>query len=277
MSGLGNQLFQYATGRAVAERTNTRLRFDVSYFGIEPNREYALGDFHIRAELVGGEGGRAELLADPAAEDEYARERFGAKIFREQGHRLHPELVDDPPPDLFLAGYWQVAAYFEDYSDLVRRELRPRLAGATERRRAELAADADAVSVHVRRGDFVSDPDSARRFGALEPGYYERAAAAISERIANPRFHVFSDDPEWCAEHLELPGTTEIVSGGNAAHEDLALMAACRHSIVSNSTFAWWGGWLGERPDSMVVAPERCFRDPALEWVGLMPGRWQLV
>ena len=277
MSGLGNQLFQYATGRAVAERTNTRLRFDASWFGIEPHRQYALGDFHIRAELVGGEAGWAELLADPAAGDEYARERFGAKVFSERDHSLHAELVGNPQPNLFLAGYWQVAAYFEDYSDLVRRELRPRLAGETERRRALLAGDADAVSVHVRRGDYVTDPDSARRFGALESSYYERAAAAISERIANPQFHVFSDDPEWCAEHLSLPGSAEIVSGGYSAHEDLALMAACRHSIISNSTFAWWGGWLGERPDSVVVAPRRCFRDPALEWEGQMPGHWQLV
>ncbi|MBJ7355515.1 MAG: alpha-1,2-fucosyltransferase [Thermoleophilaceae bacterium] len=277
ISGLGNQLFQYAAGRAVAERTNTRLRFDISYLDHEADRPYALGDFHIRAEVVGGEARDRAFMADHAAEDAYARERFGASVVREVNPTHETELLSAAPADSFLAGYWQNGEYFEQYARAIRRELRPRMTAAIRSGRRAIAESDESVALHVRRGDFASDAGSAARFGALEADYYGRAANLVLERRPRATFFIFSDDPEWCRAELRLPGPAQIVSGTNRPFEDLALIAACNDAIVSNSTFAWWGAWLGERPDSLIVAPKVPFNEPLLNQRSTYPDRWLRV
>lgn len=273
-SGLGNQLFQYATGRAVAERTHTKLRFDLSYFGLEPHRSYALGDFHIRATLDLSEPKSAEFMADHAAEAAWAREHHGAVVVREQTQDFDPQLVPGAPKNGLLCGYWQSEGYFKDQRELIRRELRPRRTPTIEQGRQRIVAAGRSVAVHVRRGDIASDPDMHRLFGLVGAEHYARAAALVRERHADAEFFVFSDDPEWCEEHLELPGGQTMVSGQNAPFEDLALMACCDDAIIGNSTFAWWGAWLGERPDSLVVVPQEIFPGEREEPAGLIPERW---
>lgn len=277
LSGLGNQLFQYATARAVAERTNTRLRFDLSYIGYEPNRPYALGDFHIRAEAVDGESRDASFIADHAAENAYALERYGATVVREQDHTHEAEMLLAAPPNSFLAGYWQNEAYFAAYSRQIKRELRPQMTDAIRAGRKSIAAVNESVALHVRRGDFEHDLATAARFGALGADYYRRAADVILEHRPGAEFFIFSDDPDWCRVELDLPAPTQIISGANAPFEDLALIAACKDAIVSNSTFAWWGAWLGERTDGLIVAPEVPFKDAWLNGRETYPQRWLRV
>lgn len=276
MGGLGNQLFQYAAGRAVADRTRTRLRFDTSYFPVEPHRSYALGDFRIRAEAVEGEPKPPEFVLDRDAEDAYARERFGAAVVREDRREYDAAQLAAAGRDSFVAGYWQDERYFAPAERAVRRELRPRPTDFIEDQSRRIAAAPVSAAVHVRRGDFVSDPGTAREFGALEPAYYERAAAALLRERPGAEFFVFSDDPGWCAENLRLPAATSVFSGG-AAFEDLALMAACDHAIIANSTFSWWGAWLGAAPGQLVIAPRRFFRSAQRERPELVPDRWMRV
>jgi hypothetical protein len=277
MSGLGNQLFQYATGRAVAQRTNTRLRFDISYVGHELNRPYALGDFHIPAKVVDGEPKDLTFMRDFAAEDAYVRERFGATMIRELDETHELEMLLGAPANSFLAGYWQNPAYFEEFSDQIRRELKPRMTAAISSGEATIAAAEQSVAVHVRRGDIANDPGMAQMFGALDPGYYRRAAQRMLESRPSAEFFLFSDDPEWCRTQLDLPGPTHLISGDNQAFEDLALISACGDAIIANSSFSWWGAWLGERPGSIVLAPAVPFKDQRLNEREYYPDRWQLV
>lgn len=274
MSGLGNQLFQFATGRAVAERTNTRLRFDLSYIGHEANRPYALGDFHIRAEVVDGEPKDLAFIHDHQAENAYVLERFGATVVREENATHEVDKLLAAPANSFLAGYWQTGKYFEQYSSQIKRELRPRGTDAIRAGRKLIAAARQSVAVHVRRGDMASDPGSAARFGTLEIDYYQRAAALLLERRPNAEFFIFSDDPEWCRSQLDLPGPTRIVSGTHQPFEDLALISACDDAIIANSTFSWWGAWLGEQPDSLIVAPAVPFKQQSLNERDSYPDRW---
>lgn len=274
ISGLGNQLFQYATGRAVAERTKTRLRFDVSYIGHEPNRSYALGDFRIRAEVVAGEPRDLTFMNDHAAEDAYARERFGATVVRENDATHELESLRAAPANSFLAGYWQNGSYFENYAPLIRRELRPRKTQRIDAGLKTIAEIDTSVALHVRRGDYESDPHSAAQFGALSRDYYERAAKLMLERRPGAEFLIFSDEPEWCEAELDLPGPARMMSGENLPFEDLVLIAACDDAIVANSSFSWWGAWLGESPDSLVVAPETPFREPLLNEREFYPQHW---
>lgn len=276
-SGLGNQLFQYATGRAVAEQTGTKLRFDVSYFGLEPHRTYALGDFRIRAKLDLSEHKSADFMADPAAEAEYARRRFCADVLREQGPDFDPAAIAGAPPRSFICGYWQSEDYFKTVEPIVRREVTPRETPPIAAGRTAIGGAACSVAVHVRRGDLVADPRMTARFGVVGVDYYRRAASYLLERFTGAEFFVFSDDPEWCRTELQLPGPARVLSGDNQPFEDLALIAACDHAIVVNSSFSWWGAWLGETPNSLILAPADAFTGEKPEPAGYFPARWTRI
>jgi len=273
MSGLGNQLFQYAAGRRVADRTGTKLRFDISFFPSEPNREYALGDFRIRAELVDGEPKTQAFMDAIDPEREYAEQRYGATFVRDGLDVPTEELLATAPRDSYLAGYW-IGEHFRDVAAVVRRELRPRRTPAIEAGSALIASAPESVAVHVRRGDMVTDPGSAERFGSMPARYYERAARYVAERRPGAEFFVFSDDPEWCQQKLDLPGEMRVMSGETLPFEDLALIARCSHVIVPNSSFSWWGAWLGEDEDSLIVVPEREYRDEETRGGRGFPKRW---
>jgi hypothetical protein len=278
MSGLGNQLFQYAAGRRVADRTGTKLRFDVSFFSSEAHREYALGDFRIRAELVEGEHKTQAFMDAIEPEREYAEQRYGATFVREGLGTPSDELLATAPRDSYLAGYWIGERNFApDVSSVVRSELRPRRTDAIKAGAALIAAAPQSVAVHVRRGDMVTDPGSAERFGSMPARYYERAARYIAERRQDCEFFVFSDDPEWCEQTLDLPGQMRVMSGETEPFEDLALIAQCDHVVVPNSTFSWWGAWLGEKRDSLIAVPSRPYRDEHAGSGSGYPSRWTRV
>jgi len=278
MSGLGNQLFQYAAGRRVADSTGTKLRFDVSFFASEPNREYALGDFRIRAELVEGEPKTQAFMDAVEPEREYAEQRYGATFLRQGLDTPTEELLATAPRDSYLAGYWMGEQCFAPHATTaIRRELRPRSTPAIEAGAALISAAPQSVAIHVRRGDMVSDPDTAERFGSMPARYYERAARYIAERRSDCHFFVFSDDPQWCEQTLDLPGPTRVMSGQTEPFEDLALISRCDHVVVPNSSFSWWGAWLGETSDSLIVVPARQYRDEHTRGVSGYPERWTRV
>jgi hypothetical protein len=276
-SGLGNQLFQYAAGRSLAKRTGTRLRFDLSFISHEPDRPYVLGDFHIRAEVFDGERRDLTFMDDREAEAAYARERWGATVVRDRAADRGPQAALAAQANSFLDGYWQDERCFEDCARLIRRELRPRRTDAIRAGARLIASAPRSVAVHVRRGDLARDPGSQATFGTLPTDYYRRATALVLEHSPNAEFFVFSDDPEWCAQELELAGPTHIVSGENAPFEDLSLMAKCDDAVVANSTFSWWGAWLGESEGSIVVAPEVPFKAARLNDRAFYPARWLRV
>ncbi|HEY2374035.1 MAG TPA: alpha-1,2-fucosyltransferase [Gaiellaceae bacterium] len=175
---------------------------------------------------------------------------------------------------VLLVGYWQSEAYFSDARDVIRSELRfPGLSSAYTQSESTVA-NPSAVSVHVRRGDYVTSPQTNAVHGALGVDYYRRALAHVANRVSKPSFIVFSDDPEWVERELarELPLT--VVSGGDPVQE-LGLMSRCTHHVIANSSFSWWGAWLGEREGSVIVAPERWFADPNVETRDIVPARWR--
>jgi hypothetical protein len=274
-SGLGNQLFQYAFGRAVAERTRTKLRFDLSYFGLEPHRGYALGDFHIRATLHVAEPRTEAEYRERDAEAEFVMRRFKARILRENGLDFDPGAIGRATKNTYLAGYWQAEGYFAEVAELIRKELTPRPTERIRRGLAQIAGARCAVAVHVRRGDLVENPDMTAKFGVTGAEFFAPAAEEMLREHPTAEFFVFSDDPEWCARELRLPGPTTLMSGGNAPFEDLALIASCDHAIISSSTFGWWGAWLGEHPGQLVIAPAIAFPGSKSEPSGMIPERWR--
>lgn len=263
--GLGNQLFQYALGRRLALERGTRLYLDISGFRTYQRHRYGLCHFTI----AGTEAGSLTMLKLKVGQ--WLRRRPWL-VMAETDQRFDPGALATPLP-VYLAGYWQSERYFPPTA-ILRQDLTLKTApGMLYQRWLERIRSTPAVSLHVRRTNYLTM--GAKLFTVCTPAYYRQAVAAISQRVKLVTVFVFSDDIAWAKANLALPTPVEFVSAPDLAdHEELMLMAACRHHITANSTFGWWGAWLNPRPDKIVVTPRQWFSDPARSQVDLVPENW---
>lgn len=283
--GLGNQMFQYACGRAIADRYAMDLRLDASQFGRDRLRPYSLGALCITAAKATRREMACFYAPWPAR---VLRRAFGytsrhpgmqpsGQIIAEQG--LGFQAVDvDPTRPVLLTGYWQSEKYFAHLRDALLIELAPRQPAAG--RNAELLArihEEESICVHVRRGDYVSHAKTSAAHGTCDARYYETALERLLQAGRRPSVFVFSDDPTWTRRHIVPPGvpcTYVDHNGPGQPWEDLRLMAAGRRFVIANSTFSWWGAWLSNRKDKTVIAPAVWFRDASRDGDGIVPDGW---
>jgi hypothetical protein len=272
IGGLGNQMFQYAVGRAIALRRNTSLALDVSTFPDYAHRQYSLGVFKIAGKLT-----RGGLMRIGRLRGLCHRVRIPGLpyVLIERGFPFDPSVLE-APGNVYLAGIWQSEKYFKEIEEFIRREFS--FKSDPDGQNAEMAAgirSVNSVCVHVRRSDYVTDPFFSQHIGTCPPEYYRSAARLIASKVSSPRFFVFSDEPDWARTHLEFEGTTTFVThnGWEKGYEDLRLMALCRHHIIANSTLSWWGAWLSNS-GGIVLAPKRWFKTDELDTRDLIPERW---
>ena len=282
--GLGNQLFQYAAGRALALRRGEPVWLDTCSYVGHAGRVYALDQFHIKAHPA-----PQEILRHFARDIDNSfpnrmRRKLAAwlrrppSVVRERRpFQYDPQLFDDLNKDVFLVGHWQNEGYFREIAPQIRRELT--LTAPAQGINAEMLgaiSRSTSVSLHVRRGDYVANQATLAFHGTCPPDYYHRAVEIIVQRVAAPHFFVFSDDITWVKENLALPQPATYVAhnGPEAAHEDLRLLSACKHHVIANSTFSWWGAWLSDWPDKIVIAPHRWLNDPRYDASDIIPPGW---
>lgn len=276
--GLGNQMFQYAAGLQVAHRTGTKLRVDRSILGYAGIRPYELDAFVMPEHVVAKPRVEYGALMDEIAYEEFAAERYGSPVVRERNTGRTDEL-STIEGDSVLVGYWQSEDYFPDVKEEIKRlfQLNEFVDSASACASAIEQADVS-VAVHVRRGDYVSNPRAAEILGFLGRDYFDAAAEVVRRELGEVEWFVFSDDPAWCRENLDFGGPTTIVSGATTGPEDIRLISLCDHAVISNSSFSWWGAWLGETEASLIVAPDRWTLTPGVyETPGRVPERWQRV
>lgn len=267
MGGCANQLFQYAAGLSLANHFGAELWLNNSrYFEDREWRVYSLGLFR-------GVGERT------------VQYMVGREI-PENGLRFDANKWPQSPMDCTLMGYWQSEKWFGHLKADLRNRLCPRdplPPLSAENERVILDHGESSVFVTVRRTDYVTTPFH----GLLPMEYYQRAAELIASRVPDPHFFVFSDDPEWCLENFRLPypskvmGNFDRTSKPHLGREDaeLWLMRQCRHAIMANSSYSWWGAWLGRADDGgIVVAPKQWFGPTANEYSGdICPDRWTKI
>jgi hypothetical protein len=237
--GVGNQLFQYATARALALRLRVPLMVDDRLFRGRTWPVYALDAFAI--EVV------------PLDEETLPRRRGVLQALRVR-----------------LAGRVGQFTVFSESGFVAPMN-------AANRGMAEEIGGVIAVSLHIRRGDYVTNPKASRVHGTVGLDFYARAAELVAGRCgADPTFFVFSDEPAWVADNLKLDFPMRLVTHNppDRGTEDLRLMALCRHHILANSSFSWWGVWLNPTPGKIVVAPRAWFRDPVKDNSALIPQEW---
>lgn len=277
IGGLGNQMFQYAAGRALALRRGVQFRIDRRGFASYKTHAFGLDCFCADltdAPAEGLVGATREKWLNRLLQP-LSRDRL--RVHAERAFTFDAEVLS-LPDGTYLDGYWQSEKYFSDFAEQVRADFTVRHAPSAENRRwLEHIAATNSVSLHVRRGDYVTNAAAAAVHGTCDLDYYRRAVDHVRHASGfDPVLFVFSDDPDWVAGNLNLPFDMHLVRNNDAAtnFEDLRLMSACRHHVIANSSFSWWGAWLNPSRAKMVVAPKRWFRKDNLDDRDLIPAEW---
>ncbi len=275
--GLGNQLFQYSAGRAVAIRNNSELLLDTRFYDKNGRGNYALDHFCIEARI-------AQISELPPPSTSRLRHNYWRKFgrhpryVREHGLELNSKLLK-LDPECYLQGYFLSEGYFADVAVHIRRELKFKTAPDGQgRKMLNRLAGEDAVALHVRRGDYLTK--GPEYYPVLGKSYYDAAISCIAEQVEHPVIHVFSDCPNWARENLQFDHPTVIHDCNQHAslcQEDLRLMSACRHNIIANSTFSWWGGWLNPNPDKIVICPKIWYGERIPPVPDLIPSSWRCI
>jgi hypothetical protein len=283
--GLGNQMFQYALGRAIAIRNGTTLRFDLKEVAADTARTYSLPVWRI--------------MGEPASRKDMLRMRVLDQVSRmlhpSVPYYKHPVIIEreftfdgkllEAKPDCYLLGFWQSEKYFNAVAEQIRVDFTPRNEISAASRAVEreiLASGNRSVFLHIRRADYVHHLPNLLAHGSCSMEYYVRAAEHVAQQVRDPQFFAFSDEPEWVRDNLHLPYRTTIVSHnkpGNRSHvgsehEDLWLMSRCRHAVLANSSFSWWGAWLNNQRERIVIAPRSWVGTLKLDTRDLVPERW---
>lgn len=268
VGGLGNQLFCYAFGKALALKLERELVFDTysGFRGDKYERRFGLSTFNIpsirtKVAFHGRFGRLVQGLVRAINRRLPLRLRW---YFREVDCNRFNEKPSSFHRDVYMDGYWQSPRYFRNCVSEIREDLDFQrvvfsnhvltIKGQIER--------CNAVCLHARRlrscsqaGMKVADDDGR----TLGTEYYLLGINHIKQRVSNPSFVLFGDEPQWLQQQLGLENALLVETGDEVS--DLMLMSACKHFVISNSTFAWWGAWLGQCPDKIVVAPPLRFWD----------------
>lgn len=282
--GLGNILFQYALARHLSLKNGLELKYDVRSYLTNP-----LGDYSFSLEAFQIDIKNRLASPEEIARAEHYRWKPGKfwvwynrliadrkRYVDERQFHFEPWILTVKDP-MYLTGWWQTEKYFVESRQALLEDLRVRqpLTGKNKEV-AERMAGVDAVSVHIRRLDYVNNPKTKEYHGELTQEYYDRALAKIAETVANPVLFVFSDDVAWVKEHMSFPYEAVYIDwNGPEPHEDIRLMSLCKHNIIANSTLGWWGAWLNDHPGKIVVAPQRWFANaPKCDTRDIIPEGW---
>ena len=268
--GLGNQMFQYAFGRVNANRLGVELALDLSNQSLQIHNGFELD----RVFTIQGKIARKTDMQAVLGWMRHERIRYRVKNsilrkfllsdynYKEEPHfHFAPQMLDIPD-NSYVCGYWQSEKYFQTSADIIRADFTfSQPLSEKNARLAQQITQVNAVSLHVRRGDYVSNPVAHAIHGTATLDYYQAAIQYIVNSVANPYFFIFSDDMPWVKANLEITFPCQYIehNQGIDSYNDMRLMSLCQYHIIANSSFSWWGAWLNPRKSKIVVAPKQWF------------------
>jgi hypothetical protein len=285
MGGLGNQMFQYAAGRHLAHVHNTELKLDLSFLeadskGAYTQRHYDLGVFTLTGNF--SKTDETESFKK-SFNNRYKRFLFrklpflfGKAYITESGKNYHTAFLSYPK-DTYLSGFWQSEKYFSPIENIIRADFNFKTPpSGLNKELSEKIKSTESVSLHIRRGDYVVNEAVQSYHGVCSPSYYKEGVSKIKAKHKNLELFIFSDDAKWCKQNLvfDLPCTYIEHNPGEKSFEDMRLMSLCKHNIIANSSFSWWGAWLNANPAKIVVAPAKWVSDPADQSEDIFPPNW---
>ncbi|WP_128113092.1 alpha-1,2-fucosyltransferase [Polynucleobacter necessarius] len=284
--GLGNQLFQYATAKALSKRLQGQLRLDIEWFNhgwedVTP-RHFLLPDLRVQAQFI--------QIQPPNTPPKKWRRilqsllPISPYILKDRPYRFN-SLINRFKPysnqDIYLTGYWQSFHYFDSTRAELLDEIQPRdgLSAHYQAYLEKIQASPSAM-VHIRRGDYVHLPVAAKVHGFLGLDYYLEGIKLLLAKNPDIHFFVFSDDQEWARNNLPHQEKITFIESSEdkaAPVEELYLMSQCKMHLIANSSLSWWGAWLCSNKNAYVIAPKKWTNDQNKSWDDLLPRQWQRI
>jgi hypothetical protein len=283
--GLGNQLFQYAFARCLAEKRNTRLLLDISVYnssGLRLHEFYALEPYNIHADIANYSD--VSFFYPKNVFQKY-RKKFmyflgmgKIKQVYEKKWFTFDAKTFSCPDSVYLCGFWQSEKYFKDIETIIREEfsLRNPLTQNSLNASRKINSRQNTVSLHIRRGDYVSDTRTNSLFGVCSLEYYRNCISYLEKKLGFLNIFIFSDDPSWVKEnfHIKHPHFFIDHNGVKYAYEDMYLMSLCEHNIIANSSFSWWGAWLNKNSNKIICTPKNWTKLEDTNCNDLIPEGW---
>ena len=266
IGGLGNQMFQYAYAKALHQKGYI-VKIDLSAF-----KTYNLhGGYQLDKYQI-------DLEASTKKEnDKFRKNTFSSKILRRLGidfSKMSQEknlLFDNRFLEIennnYIEGYFQCEKYFKSIREIILKQFtaNQEVSDYTKEIENKIKNSQSSCSLHIRRGDFVNNTNISIH-GVCDIEYYMKAIQFLEEKVANLNYFIFSDDIEWVKDNLAIENAIYIESKEKRIpHEDIYLMSLCSHNIIANSSFSWWGAWLNQNENKIVIAPKRWFADDEMQ------------
>lgn len=277
--GIGNQMFQYAAGKSLAQVHSTELALDLTSFK-KTNRTFDLNLLSIENVLKFKNKNKLNKLLWKDWK-KYLPSYLSIKnkkieIYSEP-HFYYDKDFYSNPADCYLEGYWQSEKYFKTIANEIRSEYN--LNDSSQYENSNIVTKIlkhPSVGIHIRRGDYVSDTVTNKLHGVLDNSFYTKAAGILNSKIISPKFYVFTDDKKWVRRHFKFDYTFELVDEKWEPIYDMFLMSKCCHQIIANSSFSWWAAWLNKNKNKIVVAPKKWFKNKYRneQTIDLIPIDW---
>ncbi|EPR74768.1 putative alpha-1,2-fucosyltransferase [Winogradskyella psychrotolerans RS-3] len=280
---MGNQLYEYATAKAMAVALNKKLVIDPRPILKEaPQRHYDLGLFNIQDEDFGSPF--VQWLVRWVASVRLGKFfktimpfAWSYQMIRDKEEGFDESLLQQKSRNIVIEGYWQSFKYFESIRPTLLKELsfkdKP---NAINQKYLDEIESVNAVAVHIRRGDYVANPVANAVHGLCDMDYYKKAIAIIKDKVENPYFFIFTDDPDWAEDNFKISEHQKIIKHniGKQDHEDFRLLTNCKYFIIANSSFSWWGAWLSDYKNKIVISPNKWFNVDAVPITERIPESW---
>ncbi len=275
LGGLGNQLFQYAFARYLADANNTEVYLEDSFYATQSLRKVELNYFNVKTASLSNYQ-KFVLKRYLSLRWFFLKKISRYKITKEESFQFH-EPFKKRKGDLYLIGYWQSEKYFIEIADMIREEIAMKDPMDTfNMQTLSYITSHTSVSIHVRRTDYLTNTTANSVHGICDIPYYDKAIEIIKNKINNPHFIIFSDDPQWCRENIKTDSPMIFIDHNTQDQNyiDIILMSKCKHHIIANSSFSWWGAWLNASTSKIVIAPQKWFVDPKRYSEDIIPYSW---
>lgn len=246
LGGLGNQLFQYAYAKSLAEK-GFDVKIDISGF-----KKYTLhGGYQLD---------QYKIDLQPATVLESWITKYFFNFPKKEKTLLFQKKFLKPIRNRYIKGYFQTEKYFEDIRPILLKQfvVKKQLASSTIEYLEQITIKKNTCAVHIRRGDYILDKKANQIHGICDLDYYKKAIKLMREKCGEVDFFVFSDDIPWVKKNLKIKNAV-YVEHQVIPHEDLHLMSLCKHNITANSSFSWWAAWLNQNQHKIVIAPKQWF------------------
>ena len=280
--GLGNQMFQFAAAATLAYKLGVDFYFDCDFFNHSRNRSYQIDIFQSDKREIKG----LKYKALWAFRKHIGESFFDLNVYSEKDFNFE-ERFFKIKDNTYIYGFFQSHKYINE--KLVKEYFTFKIPpDANNARIIENMQNEDSISIHIRRGDYVAKKRYSSVYNHLDLSYYENALEKIADSVKKPVIYVFSDDIKWvsnnfnfnnCPKCTDKEARIEFISHNIAdkSWEDLRLMTNCKHNVIANSSFSWWGAYLNSNPDKIVVAPEKWFQKIQNNPADLYPQGWIML